>query len=215
MRADKTSADTDWRPFVITGIALGGALALNLVTHNRLWFWYTVLGLGILLTFAAATNAYRLPTPPAAVWGVGLTAALHYVGGSLSGLHQIGGPNGLYYAFPWWDNIVHVLGSAAVAIAAYATLAATVQAPRPALAVLAIALSSLVGVVVELYEFAQFVFLGTVDQGFYTNTVLDLYYNLLGATLGAIAYARVTVQTASAGPAGLLDVEKAHDPRHE
>ncbi|MBI2078723.1 MAG: hypothetical protein HYT80_10200 [Euryarchaeota archaeon] len=214
MDASQTSTNIDWRPFVITGIALAAALALNLVTHNRLWFWYTVLGLGILLTFAGATNAYRLRTPPAAVWGVGLTAALHYVGGSLSGLHQIGGPNGLYYAFPWWDNVVHVLGSAAVAIAAYATLAARVHASRPWLALLAASLASLVGVLVELYEFAQFVFLKTVDQGFYTNTVLDLYYNVLGAALGAIACGRLT-PPAPADAALLLDVEKTHNPRHE
>ncbi|HLE47415.1 MAG TPA: hypothetical protein VI818_03885 [Candidatus Thermoplasmatota archaeon] len=210
MTAPDSSANTDWRPFVATGFALGAALALNLLTHNSLWFWYTVLGLGILLTVAGATNAYRLRPPRQAVWGVGITASLHYVGGSLSGLHQIGGPNGLYYAFPWWDNVVHALGSGAIAMAAHAFLATRIHGSRPFTAFLAVCVASFVGVLVELYEFAQFVFLGTVDQGFYTNTVLDLYYNLLGATLGAVAYARATRHA----DAALLHVEDVHQPSH-
>lgn len=173
-------------------------MALNLASRNGLWFWYTVLGLSVLFVVAGFQRLYRWSLPPVAVWSVGLTAALHYGGGSLSGLHQIGGPNGLYYALPWWDNVVHSLGSAAIAIAAYALLAAHARGVRRGvLILLSIALASLVGVLIELYEFAQFVWLGTIDQGFYTNTVLDLYYNVLGGAIGSIAYARFAPTGAS------------------
>lgn len=129
--------------------------------------------------------------PALAVWLVGLGAALHYVGGSMAGLHRVGGPNGLYYTFPWWDNVVHFLGSWAVGAAAAALLAAPPAGRFRLRVALAACVGVTVGVAVEVYEFLQFVLWGTVDQGFYTNTVLDLYYNALGACAGAFVYVRL------------------------
>ncbi|HLF15955.1 MAG TPA: hypothetical protein VI796_00770 [Candidatus Thermoplasmatota archaeon] len=190
MVSDSPAATTDWGPYRFTAAALAVALALNLWTGNTLWLWYTVLGTSLFLLAVGRVRLRRLHPPRRAVWMVGLAASLHYVGGSLSGLHQIGGSNGLYYAFPWWDNMVHVLGSAAVGVAAAAGLLRLLPG-RP---VLVGALSACVGVaagtLVELYEFAQFEWFGTVDQGFYTNTVVDLYNNLVGASLGAILFLR-------------------------
>jgi hypothetical protein len=185
------SARVDWAPYWATGTALVLAFGLNAWTGNRLWFWYTAIGTGVFLTVIGWVRRNRPAVPPMATWMVGLAGAMHYVGGSLSGLHQVGGPNGLYFVFPWWDNVVHFVGCFALGVAALAVLEARGARPRAAFTIVeGVALASLAGVVVELYEFAQFYWLGTIDQGFYTNTVLDLYYNLLGASAGAFSYGR-------------------------
>jgi hypothetical protein len=178
-------AGVDWRPYQATAGVLAGAVALNVWTGNGLWLAYSLVCWAVFLLAAGLVRAGRWSPAPRAVWLVGLTWGLHYVGGSLAGLHRVGGPNGLYYALPWWDNLVHGLGSAGVAVAACAALRPLLPG-RPMLAAfLAVAVSSLVGVAVELYEFAQFVWFGTVDQGFYTNTLVDLYSNLVGGAVGA------------------------------
>lgn len=180
------------RPWALTAIALGLALVLNLWTGNRLWLGYTIFGTTGFLLLLGLIRANRIEIPAGAVWMVGIAAALHYIGGSMAGLHRFGGgtENGLYYAFPWWDNVVHFLGSWAVGVAAVALLARHVTGPSFLLPMLATCVAVAIGALVELYEFAQFVFFATIDQGFYTNTLLDLYYNLLGGGAGAFIYAR-------------------------
>lgn len=192
--APTSSARVDWTPYWATGTALLLAFALNAYTGNRLWFWYTAIGTGAFLTVVGWVRRSRPAIPAMAAWMVGVAGAMHYIGGSLSGLHQVGGPNGLYYVFPWWDNVVHFVGCFALGVAALAVLEARGERGSAAFTILqAVALATLGGMLIELYEFAQFYWFGTIDQGFYTNTVLDLYYNLLGATAGAISYGRLRV----------------------
>ena len=202
----------DRRPYVATAAVLVVALGLNFYTGNGLWTYYTLVGAGLFLAIAGLVRARRWRIPAGAVWMAGVAGALHFVGGSLAGLHVVGGVNGLYAAFPWWDNVTHALGAAAVAVAACAVLGVRAAGiGRGMLAFIGVAVATLVGVLVELYEFSQYVFLGTVDQGFYTNTLLDLYYNLLGATVAAVIYTRWVVPSASAmeaarpGDASALD----------
>lgn len=189
---EQLPADADMRPWMLSAIALLVALVLNLWTGNSLWFGYTVFGSTVFMVLLGLIRANRIQIPSQAVWMVGVGAALHYIGGSMAGLHQFSGgtENGLYYAFPWWDNVVHFLGSWAVGVAAVALLAGRVTGPRWLLPLVGTWAAVTVGVLVELYEFAQFVFFGTIDQGFYTNTLLDLYYNLLGGAAGAFIYDR-------------------------
>lgn len=172
----------------MTAAVLVAALGLNLWTGNGLWLAYSLVGFAVFAFAAGLVRAGRWRPPTRAVWLVGLTWGLHYVGGSLSGLHQVGGPNGLYYALPWWDNVVHALGSAAVAVAACAALVRALPGKRVLPAFLGMAVAALVGTLVELYEFAQYLWFGTVDQGFYTNTMVDLYDNVVGGALGAALY---------------------------
>lgn len=183
-------AEIDWRPFWVTGALLLAALVLDVWAGNRLWLAYTSIGLALLLVVAGGVRHLGWRPPTVAAWTVGLAAAMHYLGGSLSGLHQIGGVNGLYYAFPWWDNLTHFLGLAAVAVAVYAALVPRLSAGRLLTGFLAVSVACLIGILIELYELAGFLFFGTVDQGFYLNNALDLYYNLLGAVTGVVVYAR-------------------------
>jgi hypothetical protein len=117
-------------------------------------------------------------------WG-GSAIALHYLGGSLSGLHQALGPNGLYYVFPWWDNVVHFLGAAGAAIIAHA-IAQRHTDSRGLAFWFAVFAAGTLGMLVEFYEFLGFTLYNTVDQGYYTNTVVDLYNNVLGGVAGAL-----------------------------
>ena len=188
MASESPPSAVDWRPYQATAAVLATAIALNLWTGNRLWLAYSVVGLSVFVFGAGLVRAGRWRPPTRAVWLVGLTWGLHYVGGSLAGLHQVGGPNGLYYALPWWDNVVHALGSAAVAVAATAALLPLLPGRRVLPAMLGAAVACLVGTLVELYEFAQYLWFGTVDQGFYTNTMVDLYDNVIGGALGAALY---------------------------
>jgi len=195
--------DPRWRPYVATGVLLALAAALNLATGNRLWLGYTMVGVALLLVGVglARLKGWFLPRRPA--WLLGIMAAMHWGGGSLAGLHQVGGPNGLYYAFPWWDNVVHLVGSTAVGLAAAILVHRLLPTRRRAVLFLAACIGITAGTFVELYEFAQYVLFGTVDQGFYTNTMVDLYNDALGAVLGAWLFAR--------DPAGMMEPATARD----
>lgn len=196
------SAQAPWRraPYVAAFALVAVAVATNAAVGNRLWLGYSLVGLVLVGTVAALDAAYRWRLPDRLLWWCGVPLAMHYLGGSLSGLHQWG-PNGLYYALPWWDNAVHFLGAAAVGVAAAHVLAPRLRPGRGARAttvVLATCVAATLGLAVELYEFTGFLWFGTVDQGYYTNTVLDLYYNALGGFAGAWMWTR---PRPTAGPA--------------
>lgn len=181
---------TVWRPPIVAWAVLTAtALAVNLVLGNRLWAWYAFTGLVASGIFLFLVRRFAWDIPDRLLWWAGVPLALHYIGGSLSGLHQVGGPNGLYHVFPWWDNVVHFLGAAAVGVVAAHVLLPHIR-PRGLVVAMAVAAALSMGVLVELYEFVNFVWLGTVDQGYYTNTMLDLYYNGLGGAVAAWAYTR-------------------------
>ena len=178
-----------WRraPYVVALLLVASAVAVNAAVDNRLWLVYSVVGLVGLGALLAVDRAYRWHLPDRLLWWTTVPLAMHYLGGSLSGLHQWGS-NGLYYALPWWDNLVHFLGAGAVGVAAAHVVRprlAPARGVRATTVVLATCVAATLGLAVELYEFTGFLWFGTVDQGYYTNTVLDLYYNALGGFAGA------------------------------
>jgi hypothetical protein len=174
-----------WRraPYVVALVLVASAAAVNAALGNRLWLGYSLVGLVGTATVIALDHAYRWDLPDRLLWWTAVPLAMHYLGGSLSGLHQWG-TNGLYYALPWWDNLVHFLGAGAAGVAAAYLLRPRVGS-RGLCLFLAGCVASAIGMLVEIYEFTGFLWFGTVDQGFYTNTLLDLYYNALGAFTGA------------------------------
>ncbi|MEA3136510.1 MAG: hypothetical protein QOC71_791 [Thermoplasmata archaeon] len=179
-----------WRraPYVVALLLVASAVIVNAAVGNRLWFVYSLVGLIGTATLVALDSAYHWRLPDRLLWWTAVPLAMHYLGGSLSGLHQWG-TNGLYYALPWWDNLVHFLGSGAVGVAAAYLLAPRIASRRLTI-FLAGCVATTLGMLVELYEFTGFLWFGTVYQGFYTNTLLDLYYNGLGAFAGAWLWLR-------------------------
>lgn len=182
---------------------LAVALATNVATGNALWRNYTLVG---VLVFAGMYHLERRGTlviPARTLHAIVAVGSLHFLGGSLAGVHDVFGVNGAYYIFPWWDNAAHLLGGAVAWLLADATLRARLDlaARRPATSLAAVGLAVLLGVAVELYEFGGFVAFGTVDQGFYTNTMLDIYYDVLGAGAAAVLAHRWEAWFGPAGPA--------------
>ncbi len=193
---ERPPATRRWRPYFVLFAILAGALLLNLMAANPLWIWYTVLGACALALLWSLDARLEWRIPKHTLYWAGVPFGMHYVGGSLSGFHQFGGVNGLYWIFPWWDNVVHFLGSGAAAVAIVALASRHVHARTP-LTLIGIAGGATLGLLVELYEFAGFAWFQTVDQGYYTNTMLDVYYNLLGATAFALAYAHSSAASPS------------------
>ncbi len=176
-------------PWRVGAVVLAVALLVNLLTGNTLWRNYTLVGIAVFLVLHHLHHRGSWHIPPRTALAMAIVGALHFLGGSLAGVHRVFGVNGLYYILPWWDNAAHALGGAAVWLLADAVLRQHLGGlqRRVVTSVAAVALAVLAGVVVELYEFAGFLLFGTVDQGFYTNTMLDLYYDLLGAVAAAVA----------------------------
>lgn len=175
-------------PYVVAVLLVASAVAVNAAVGNRLWLSYSLVGLVGTLAVLALDRSYGWHLPDRLLWWTAVPLAMHYLGGSLSGLHQWG-PNGLYYALPWWDNVVHFLGAGAAGVAAAYLLRPRIGSRRLAVFVAGCVASTL-GMAVELYEFTGFLWFGTVDQGYYTNTLLDLYYNALGGFTGAWLWLR-------------------------
>lgn len=190
---------------------LAGALATNVATGNALWRNYTLVGTAVFLVLYRLEQVGAMRIPTRTLHAITLVGALHFLGGSLAGLHEIFGVNGAYYIFPWWDNAAHLLGGAVAWLLCDAVLRQrlAMAARRPATSAAAVGLAVLVGVLVELYEFSGFLAFGTVDQGFYVNTMLDLYYDVLGAAAAGVVAHR---WEAWFGPAEAPDRASGEDP---
>lgn len=182
------------RPDVSSLVALAVALALlsvaTFLEGKRLWAAYNAVGVALALSAALLVRRLGTPLPRGAALLCVLTALLHYVGGSLGGHFGIDGINGLYAVIPWYDRVTHFFGAAGVALLAQRLLAAQAardgwRVPSATLGFFAFCLTLAVGVGVELFEFGAWSFFGTVDQGFYSNTMMDLYDDATGALFGA------------------------------
>lgn len=189
----------DVLPILFLAAALASVAVATYLEGKRLWAAYNVVGLTLLLAFALLVARLRLDLPRGATLVCYLTLILHYVGGSLGGHFGIDGVNGLYAVFPWWDRVTHFAGASGVALLAFHVLRGVGardawRVPDGALALFAFALTMAVGVGVELFEFGAWTFFATIDQGFYSNTMMDLYGDATGAAFGAalgVAWARV------------------------
>lgn len=175
-------------PWRIGAAVLLAALGLNLATGNGLWIAYTLVGIAAFtgLYLAEQRGIWRIPR--GTLVGLSVLAALHFLGGSLAGVHEAFGVNGAYYVLPWWDNLAHFLGGALAWLLFDAVLRQwlDLEERQGATTLGALGVAVLAGVLVELYEFSGFLFFGTVDQGFYVNTMLDLYYDVLGGVAIAV-----------------------------
>ncbi len=196
----------DWRRFLQdNGVLLAGVTAfaiLGVINHVRdftLWRNYCIAAVVMSMPIFAGLHLARVRVPYPTQAAVIAATAAHFVGGSAGspgphgtpgwfGLHGI---NGAYHVFGWWDHLTHGLGIGATTMG-YAYLLDVYQGRRrlgwtaPQLAAMALVCGLATGVLVELYEYLGKTMFQTIDQGGYANTMTDLNFNLLGATLGAL-----------------------------
>lgn len=185
---------------VLPSIAgLVGCILLAVVNEARgfdLWRNYALTGLaeGGIITWILWRVDARIPHY--IQWAITTAAMLHYGGGSLGspdpyrmGLFGFHGINGAYHTYDWWDHLTHGFGIGAATMAA-SYLVETYQARRAlrwssgAVWLMAVLIGLALGVAVELAEYLGKSVFNTIDQGGYANTMLDLHYNMLGASVG-------------------------------
>lgn len=157
---------------------------------KRLWAAYNLLGVLFTLIFALVIHRLRVPIPPRATMICYIAVCFHYVGGSLGGHFGLTGINGLYAAIPWYDRVTHFAGASGIALLTFHLLLEMSRArgwivSERAWAVFAFACAMTMGVFIELFEFGAWTFFGTVDQGFYSNTMMDLFTDTAGAAFGS------------------------------
>lgn len=188
-----------WRtvtPFLI-GLATFALLAL--LNHARgfdLWRNYALSGVGLGGITTWLVYRYDVRVPHYIQWVIVAGLWLHYGGGSLGspdpyqmGLLGYHGINGAYHVHSWWDNLTHFMGIGAGTMA-IAYLLEAYQVRRALawtkLVVFALAVTAglATGVGVELYEYLGKAVFQTIDQGGYSNTMMDLQFNILGAVVG-------------------------------
>lgn len=194
-------------PLSILALSLAFLSLATFLEGKRLWAAYNAIGSVATLAFLVVTIKLDLQLPRGATLVLYATAMLHYVGGSLGGHYGITGINGLYAVFPWWDRMTHFFGATGVAMFGYHVLKLRGwNVPSSGLAFFAFVLAIAVGVGVELFEFAGWTFFGTIDQGFYSNTMMDLYDDTTGALFGAaLAHAISVAKTRKATMTAILN----------
>ncbi|MGB0653273.1 MAG: hypothetical protein ACPGQL_08740 [Thermoplasmatota archaeon] len=185
------------RPFLI-GIVLCAALAaVNEYRGFELWRNYALSGIVIGGSITYWVWRADVRVPHYIQWGIVAATFTHYGGGSLGspdpykmGLFGFHGVNGAYHHFDWWDHLTHGAGIGAATMGL--TYLMEVYQLRRGLAwppwlvgLLGILCGLSAGVGVELYEYLGKTWFQTIDQGGYINTMRDLWYNLLGASIGA------------------------------
>lgn len=190
----------NWRyhiPFLVGIVSFALLAVFNELRGFDLWRNYALSGilLGGATTFALYKTDMRIPFY---IQGAIVLALLsHYIGGSLGspdpyhmGLLGMHGVNGAYHHFAWWDHLTHGLGIGASTMG-IAYLLEVYQTRRglqwsaSSLWIASVLAGLAAGVAVELYEFLGKTAFQTIDQGGYENTMRDLHFNLLGASVGA------------------------------
>lgn len=190
-------------PFIV---GLIGCAFLAIVNQERgfeLWRNYALSGLGMGIPVAAVLWYKDVRLPHYIQWVIVGGIWLHYGGGTLGspdpysmGLFGFHGINGAYHVFDWWDHLTHAAGVGAGTMAS-AYLVEVYQARRglawsaKAVWLVAVMMGLAMGVGVELYEYLGKAVFQTIDQGGYENTMRDLHYNILGATIGGAIAANV------------------------
>jgi hypothetical protein len=197
-----TTSQRDWKtvlPFIVGLISFAMLAILNEVRDFDLWRNYALVG--ILLGGPSTYFVYRtnVRVPHRIQWVITIGLWFHYGGGSLGspgphdtpGLLGMHGINGAYHVFAWWDNLTHAFGMGSAAMAIAYTLEVYQLRRRlgwnsQLVAILAFTSALAVGVGVELYEFLGKTIFQTIDQGGYENTMWDIVWNMIGATIGTL-----------------------------
>lgn len=160
-----------------------------LVRGNVEFIYYTalmIMSISIILLINKRMHFY-----PIVLMSLSVVGLLHLLGGNI---HI--GETRLYdfYLIPnlfRYDNFVHTLGSAVMAMLAHALLTPVLhnnfEKRRGYFILLLVVVSMGLGAINELVEFGAVLIFNVGQQvGDYTNTLLDLVFNTLGALLMSI-----------------------------
>jgi len=176
--------------FIASIVLLAAFLAAAVLRSNYEFLFYActlIVLIGILYLLDR-----RFDFSAAGLWGLDGWLLLHLVGGmgSLDGVRMydvmlvslIGPP----YDILRYDQFVHLYCYIVMGMLVFEALVQLLDRAGPtALCLVTILAASGIGGLNEVVEFAAVVVVGTTGVGDYTNTALDLVFNLAGAVVGA------------------------------
>lgn len=188
--SDVTRRDPRLWALALLAVAFASLAVATWLEGKRLWAAYNTLGVLFTVVFLVVVARLCVPLPPRATAICYAAVCLHYIGGSLGGHFGIVGVNGLYAVFPWYDRITHFAGASGIALLVFHLTLNLRDArgwvvPSQVIALGAFGMAMSFGIATELFEFGAWAFFGTIDQGFYSNTMMDLFTDTCGAAFGA------------------------------
>jgi len=152
--------------------------------HKREYIW----ALGCLLSLIVCF----LPTLLKRRWKIHLPIELELLIVLALFLHSGGGALDAYHNIPWWDHITHFLSTAVVSLLAFIVMAiidaysSEIKFNMPLLIFFIVIFSLAMGVIWEFFEFTSDLLFGTHAQLNNTDTMVDLFFDLLGGIIVAI-----------------------------
>ena len=157
----------------------------------KVWRDYFLEGAFMALIMLVLARKISSPILPAVI-GI-ITWCLHYLGGITD----------WYHLLEWWDHMTHGLSHVCfVLFLAYGYQLGErkgwFKIPPWVAMLLIMVLSTGLGAMFELREYAFSIFFDTIDQGGYDNTMLDIAWNFIGASLGMFYY--VLTNSSFGGP---------------
>lgn len=166
-------------------------VAVSLTRRNYEFILYAAVVVVLAAWILYKQRSVRFP--PLILWGLSLWGLLHMAGGNV----RVGGdvlynvqlvPRLLRY-----DQMVHALGFGTATLACFHVLQGMLRPDvlgRFSLTVLVVLMGCGVGAINEIVEFLAVKAMPETNVGGYDNTLWDLIFNLLGATIAAIWVAR-------------------------
>lgn len=171
-----------------------GLLVLEMVAQYDVVERRIALGLTNVLSTVALLILDRLLRRrtghplPGAVWLSTMAALWFDAAGNFAGF---------YGRLPWWDDVAHMIGTAALAVLAGALVESWRDATRTPLSrgatvLIVVALAMLVASAYEISEYIGDLLFATHRIGDQYDTVSDLLYNLTGSLLVSLTLRRRT-----------------------
>ncbi|WP_336359538.1 hypothetical protein [Haladaptatus sp. ZSTT2] len=193
-------------------LAIVVVFVVGVVNRNVSIIVNALIALGITFLPAILERDYRIPLHPALTLWITLAVLLHAVG-----------MVGLYSTVWWWDHVTHTLSATIVAGVGYTTARVfdkhhdVVSFPQPFLFVYILVFTLGFGVFWEVLEFTMhsladsYGFGPLLIQYSLEDTIVDLLFDLVGATLVAIFGTRTLADfadTVAAARARVRDVSR-------
>ncbi|WGI16705.1 hypothetical protein [Methanonatronarchaeum sp. AMET-Sl] len=172
-----------WAPFasrllqtILVIFFLGG-----IYTANVRWTFSALIALGITQLPVILTKNLGIYLPPLLNFLIVLALSLHVVGGFL----------GFYDNLWWWDNLTHTFSSFLIAVIGTVVLfsidlySTSIRIPGRYTWIFLLMVIMATGVIWEILEFMFDQILGTNMQYGLRDTVADMFWNMIGATIAA------------------------------